>query len=246
MTIGLHLTRMSAPESVTLSKKIHTSVTALGDSEGEEAITPQVVEAAEDLVVKAKPLSQISPSSHKQKLAIDHGTDSVLAGINNNLKAFQQTFSQKVIPLRAEAIKQRDAARELQLTLFPNGTFFLKEAWYKEYGMISIILDRAEDPKIQENMRTLKLEHSFDLLKQMYLEYGIRMGYSEVSEEAQNPAKLHDEWYSALEHYLVTVMSTHKKGSVLRNALEEPYIQLSDAIRAARRLKKKKKTDHSS
>lgn len=235
--IRLQLRRMSAAEAFTVSTDIHTEVTAAAKELGEDVLTQEVLDAAKELTQAAEPLGEAKEFPHETRFAIDRAGDAVSAGINNTLNGKLQTYDQDEIKLTPKEQEEREAAQTLQMRCFPDGTGYLNESWYEQYGITRHILKETAKKENKGLIATLGMKGQFALLARVHKEYGRRMGYTTAEESADDPLDL---WYEALELYLLTVMTKHRKHEALSNRLQRPYLKLIENQQARRRRQRSK------
>lgn len=139
-------------------------------------------------------------------------------------------------PLTPEQLKRRDDAQLLLDKLFQEGTGFLQEPRFRQYGQTRILLDKIDTNEIKVPIKAVGLEDAFALATQLHKTYGTRIDYTSTT----NQSSPFDQWYEALEHYLATVLSNHGRRSALRQELLAPYQQITEAISKDRQNARKK------
>lgn len=227
------LIRMSAEEAVTLTKLIESNTKALVDEHSEQVIKLPVIEAVRQLSKAMGPLSELPTITYETKREVDIAADGALAGIHSILQGVVQTYEQSAIGLTATEQGKFDAAQLLLQSVFPEGTGFLRETWYQQFGATELILNRISSKELQSAIQDVGLGTAFGFLKRIHKEYGERMGFSKaVDSETNSPLS---QWYESLEYFLAVVTVNHKKGSDLRAELHQPYTSLVETIREQRR-----------
>ena len=232
--VGLSITKMAIPEVVTLSKQILATIES-----GKVVVEAKVKEAAEYLVFVVSQFNPGEQSTYIERRAVDHAVDTIFSAAYNLFKCYEKFYSKTLIPLTEKDESNKEATAVILSKLFPSRTGFLKETWARQYGAMSMIVEHVPELEIQSAIETLGAEDIFERLIKAHHIYGVYMGFTGVQEGDQKPSEILKEWYDAFEYYLVTVLFFYKDDLVTKAKLEEPYIQMTESIRATRKRKNK-------
>lgn len=233
MGMVIPITRLSASESVTVTRETTAVVAALLADVGAPAVTAAVVDRAEALAGAAAPLfaAEVAPLADRQ--AVERAADAVAAGIYKVVTGTTQLYAQTAVPLAPPQQAVANAAALVQSALFADGTSFLVARWSEQFGATEILLRRAADDSVRAAIATLGLTPAFELFAEIHRIYGARMGFTRVLPSVEPDTMT--RWYQALEDYIVTVMANHGRDTDLRARLLAPYERASEAVRLARR-----------
>lgn len=229
--VGVPLTRMTPGNAVALTKEIKATIQDVVDKYGAERVTSPVMAAAEQLHDAAQSLINFPVTPFADKREIDIIADRIIGTIYDICAGLVQSYSQSLISITAEQQARLAAARGLCMSLFPEGTTFLKGRWSDQFGTTEILLQRARLPENQAYISALHLQPEMDLLEKAHTLYGERMGFTQVKAEDGNDPLA--DWHEALEAYLGSVIFAHRRSSEMRQHLTAPYEKLIEKLRLA-------------
>ena len=232
------MSRLEKADAITVSEQTNAVVNACVDELGEEIVTAAVVSAAHHLQGAAESLGGLEEVPFEKRREVDIAADRCVISVHTAVEGMINAFTQAVVPLNAEQQARLEAARLVDSALFPNGRDFVRGRWSEQYGGTEMLLARSQDEDVMTALALLGLDHQLALLASLHEEYGFRMGYTTVlADEEDGPLAA---WHDALEVFLATVITNHRRDGALRSRLTESYEEIA---RSTRRKKTPKKEE---